>query len=310
MRMPPIVLLTALIVSGAAAQDSQPPRPGDWPAYSHDQMGQRYSPLAQINSANVSRLRRVWTYGVATGPVDPNPANRLESTTEAVPIVVNGVLYSPTVQHSIVALEPETGEELWKFDLGRASGTLRGVTYWAGDANTSARLLARTSEGALIALDAKNGEPIPSFGNNGRVDLRPGVADKFPNAPYHISTPGVIYKNLIITGAQGKEDDPDGPAMDAGGYVAALEYAADVRAEVIGKPSAQIYRAALAACGADPGSATMVGDDLVSDLRPAAALGMATCLVRTGKGGSFDPAPGEIDLDVPDLAAFVDLLLS
>jgi HAD superfamily hydrolase (TIGR01458 family) len=102
----------------------------------------------------------------------------------------------------------------------------------------------------------------------------------------------------------------DGPAMDAGGYVAALEYAADVRAEVIGKPSAQIYRAALAACGADPGSATMVGDDLVSDLRPAAALGMATCLVRTGKGGSFDPAPGEIDLDVPDLAAFVDLLLS
>ena len=140
MRMPPIVLLTALIVSGAAAQDSQPPRPGDWPAYSHDQMGQRYSPLAQINSANVSRLRRVWTYGVATGPVDPNPANRLESTTEAVPIVVNGVLYSPTVQHSIVALEPETGEELWKFDLGRASGTLRGVTYWAGDANDSARI--------------------------------------------------------------------------------------------------------------------------------------------------------------------------
>ena len=63
------------------------------------------------------------------------------STTEAVPIVVNGVLYSPTVQHAIVALEPETGEELWRFDLGRASGTLRGVTYWAGDANNPPRIL-------------------------------------------------------------------------------------------------------------------------------------------------------------------------
>src|SRR5215469_654951 len=214
MRMPSAVLLTALMMTSAAAQDTRQPRAGDWPAYSYDLKGQRFSPLAQINTSNVSRLRRVWTYGNANGPANPNPANRLDSTTEAVPIVVNGVLYSPTVQHSIVALEPETGEELWKFDLGRASGTLRGVTYWAGDANNPARIFAGTSEGALIALDAKTGKLIPAFGNGGRVDLRPGVTEKFPNAPYHISTPGVIYKNLIITGAQGKEDDPDGPAMD------------------------------------------------------------------------------------------------
>lgn len=102
----------------------------------------------------------------------------------------------------------------------------------------------------------------------------------------------------------------DGPAMDAGGYVAALEYAADVRAEVVGKPSPEIYRTALDACGAGAGEAFMVGDDLVSDLRPAAALGIATCLVRTGKGGTFRPDPGEVDLDVPDLAAFADRLLS
>ena len=102
----------------------------------------------------------------------------------------------------------------------------------------------------------------------------------------------------------------DGPAMDAGGYVAALEYAADVRAEVVGKPSPEIYRTALDACGAGAGEAFMVGDDLVSDLRPAAALGIATCLVRTGKGRTFRPDPGEVDLDVPDLAAFADRLLS
>lgn len=214
MKIPAILALTALTIAGAQAQSPAPPNPGDWAAYSYDQNGRRFSPLTQINTTNVSRLRRAWTYAIASGPADPNPANRLESTTEAVPLVVNGVLYSPTVQHAIVALEPETGEELWRFDLGRASGTLRGVTYWAGDANNAPRIFAGTSEGALIALDARTGRLIPSFGENGRVNLRPGVADKFPNAPYHISTPGVIYRNLIITGAQGKEDDPDGPSMD------------------------------------------------------------------------------------------------
>ena len=215
MRIPAIVLLAAVAVTGAQGQiQTSAPKPGDWPGYSYDQNGRRFSPLTQINTTNVSRLRRVWTYGAVPGAGDPNPANRLETTTEAVPIAVDGVLYSPTVQHSIVALEPESGEEVWKYDLGKASGTLRGVTYWAGDADNSPRILLGTSEGALIALDAKTGKPIPAFGNNGSVDLRPGVADKFPSMPYHISTPGAIYKNLIITGAQGKEDDPDGPAMD------------------------------------------------------------------------------------------------
>jgi quinoprotein glucose dehydrogenase len=55
---------------------------------------------------------------------------------------------------------------------------------------------------------------VPGFGKEGIVDLKPGVADKFPDTPYHMSSPGALYKNLIITGAQGKEDDPEGPAMD------------------------------------------------------------------------------------------------
>ncbi len=187
---------------------------GEWPGYGYDQNGRRHSPLTQIDVTNVSKLRPAWQYGIASGNRDPNPANRLESTTEAVPIMVDGVLYSPTIQHSIVALEAETGEELWKYDLGQASGTLRGVTYWRGDATHRPRVLVGTSEGALIALDSKTGKLVPGFGNNGKVDLRPSVTQNFPNAPYHISTPGVIYRNLYIAGAQGKEDDPDGPAMD------------------------------------------------------------------------------------------------
>jgi quinoprotein glucose dehydrogenase len=201
------------ITAGAAPAPGAPPA-GDWRGYGYDATGRRFSPLTQINARNVSQLRPVWKYGIASGAGDANPANRLASTTEAVPIMVGGLLYTPTIQHNIVALEPETGEEVWKYDLGKASGTLRGVTYWQGDRNSPPQIFVGTSEGALVALDAKTGKLVPGFGDKGMVDLRPGVTQQFPDAPYHISTPGVIYRNLIITGAQGKEDDPDGPAMD------------------------------------------------------------------------------------------------
>ena len=102
----------------------------------------------------------------------------------------------------------------------------------------------------------------------------------------------------------------DGPAMDAGGVVAALEYAADVAAVVGGKPSAESYRAAREVVGAAPADAVMVGDDLASDLEPAARLGMRTCLVHTGKGAGFAQAAGPETEQAADLAAFVDRLLA
>jgi HAD superfamily hydrolase (TIGR01458 family) len=101
-----------------------------------------------------------------------------------------------------------------------------------------------------------------------------------------------------------------GPAMDAGGLVAALEYSAEVRADVVGKPCETIYRIALETMDASPDEAVMVGDDLISDLRPAAAIGMRTGLVRTGKGASMTPEPGELTYDEPDLARIADRLLS
>jgi HAD superfamily hydrolase (TIGR01458 family) len=99
-----------------------------------------------------------------------------------------------------------------------------------------------------------------------------------------------------------------GPALDAGMFVAGLEYAAGVEATVIGKPSPAIFAAACALAGADPAEALMVGDDLESDLRPAAGIGMATCLVRTGKGETFTPAAGEVGMHLDDLAALAEAL--
>jgi glucose dehydrogenase len=199
------VLLTAIVVPELRGQ-------GDWPAYGYDQRGQRYSPLTQINVTNVSKLRLAWQYDLTSNA--RNSENPTLAATEAVPIMIDGMLYTPTVEHTIVALEPESGEEIWKHDLGKASGTLRGVTYWRGDKDHAPEILVGTSEGRLLALHAKTGNLVPGFGDNGVVNLRVGVTDKFPAMPYHMSTPGTIFRNLIITGAQGKEDDPDGPAMD------------------------------------------------------------------------------------------------
>src|SRR5713226_2909412 len=202
------VLLAVVAAPGVYCQT-------DWPAYGGDQSGQRYSALTQINTKNVSKLKLAWQYGVDASAIDINSTNRLLTATEAVPIMAGGILYTPTVRHTSVALEPETGKEIWKYELGRATAApLRGVTYWAGDKDNPAEILAGTSDGRLIALNAKTGKLVPGFGNEGTVDLRPGVADKFPNAPSHIASPVALYHNLIITGAQGKEDDPDGPAMD------------------------------------------------------------------------------------------------
>jgi quinoprotein glucose dehydrogenase len=186
----------------------------DWPAYAHDPAGQRYSPLTQINTSNVGKLKLAWQYGNDPARIDLNPATRALTATEAVPIMVDGVLFTPTVHHTIVALDPQTGREIWKYDLGKVAAPLRGVTWWRGDKNAPAEILAGTSDGHLLAINARSGKLVPGFGTEGSLNLRQNVTEKFPDAAYHMSSPGLIYRNLIITGAQGKEDDPDGPAMD------------------------------------------------------------------------------------------------
>ena len=186
----------------------------DWPAFGHDAGGQRYSPLTQINTRNVSRLKLAWQYGIDPAAADVNPATTVLPATEAVPIVVGGLLYTPIAPSSILALDPATGQEVWKHELGRPRAPTRGVTYWPGDRTAGPRILAGTSDGRLIALDAKTGRLVPGFGKDGAIDLKVGVSEKFPDKPYRMSSPGAIYKNLIITGAAGQEGDAEGPSMD------------------------------------------------------------------------------------------------
>src|SRR5262249_23575910 len=185
------------------------PTTGEWQTYAGDSQGRRYSPLNQINTTNVSTLKLAWQYGVTTPGSTARPDPR-----HAVPILIRGVLYTSTTQRTIVALDPATGREIWKHTLDKGGAPNRGVSYWPGDQEFSRRIFAGTTDGRLIALDAETGQLVPTFGERGAVDLRAGVADKYPDRPYLKASPGLVYRNLIVTGAQGQEDNAEGPAMD------------------------------------------------------------------------------------------------
>src|SRR6266853_3938453 len=173
----------------------------DWPAYGHDPAGTRYSPLTQIHAGNVGNLHRAWTYhmsGAADGNDGAVGGGRIW---EVSPLVVNGVMYLTSAKKQVVALEPETGKEIWTYDVKGGSPAPRGLEYWGGDKVAPAEVFFGTSDGRLIALNAKTGKPVPGFGNEGTVNLRIGVTEKFPDAPYHMGSPGAVFRNLLITGA-------------------------------------------------------------------------------------------------------------
>jgi len=184
------------------------PQKSDWPIFGRDPGGTRYSPLDQINTQNVTRLQRAWTWH--TG--------ERGRAWEITPIMADGLLYVATQNQRIVALEPETGREIWKFDPHSAARELRGVTYWPGDSSAPARIFFGTSDGRLIALDAKTGAPAKAFADNGTLDLRAGITDKFPRAAYGVTSPPAIYRNVLIVGPSTQEGPSLGPSGDPRGY--------------------------------------------------------------------------------------------
>jgi glucose dehydrogenase len=203
-------IVTILVAASSAFAFSQmTPQKGDWPVYGHDAGGTRYSPLKQISAANVSQLQRAWTYH--TG----ERGRSLEST----PICVNDTLYFSTQNQNVVALDPTTGKEVWKYNNPNPRGSeSRGVAYWAGDKQTPSRILFGIGNGQLIALDAKTGTLVSSFGDKGIVDLRAGIADGYPKANYAISSPPVIYRDVVIVGPSTQESGSVGPSGEPRGF--------------------------------------------------------------------------------------------
>jgi quinoprotein glucose dehydrogenase len=201
----------------------------DWPTYGRDLAGTRYSPLKQINSVNVVQLVRAWTYHMAAetaAPTRVEEGNEVQGgrgrgrggtggrIAEASPLIVGGVMYLTTGYGRVVALEPETGKVIWTYEVKDGAPAERGLEYWAGDSQSPPQLFFGTSTGKLIALNAKTGKPVPGFGNEGVVDMKPGALNGLRNSMFGLSSPPVVYKNLVITGAHVQESPSIGAAGD------------------------------------------------------------------------------------------------
>src|SRR3989442_11735834 len=181
-RMVPALVVAACVVgltprvSGQSA--GQPAiTTVEWRHYTADLKGTRYSPLDQIDASNFNKLEVAWRF--KTDNLGPFPEFKLEGT----PLMVKGVLYTTGgTRRSVVALDAKTGELIWAHSLreGKRAAVAprqlsgRGVSYWT-DGKGDERVLYITTGYRLVALNAKTGAMISSFGKDGIVDLKVGV---------------------------------------------------------------------------------------------------------------------------------------
>jgi quinoprotein glucose dehydrogenase len=172
----------------------------DWPVYGGSSDNIHYSSLKQINTGNVMQLKEVWRY-------DTEEKGGLETS----PIIVDGVLYAYTPTQKVIALDAATGKLIWKFaSPGGAvpSRAERGLAYWQDGSDK--RILAGVAN-YVYAIDAKTGKGIPAFGTDGRIDLRENLRGDAKLQSVSITSPGVIYKDLIILGDATPEQLPAPP---------------------------------------------------------------------------------------------------
>ena len=211
MRSRTMVLLTAgllaaaasgLAVHAQAAPDKA--RAGLWEIVGGPG-NRKYSPLDQINTGNVARLEVAWRYDSG----DAFPGSEMQTN----PIVIGSRLFAITPKQRLVALDAATGRELWKFDPHkgedyRGASRNRGLVAWTGDGRT---ILFYAVGSYMHAVDAATGKAVEGFGQGGRIDLREGLERDPATISVSATSPGVVYKDLLIVGSALAEDLPAAP---------------------------------------------------------------------------------------------------
>jgi quinoprotein glucose dehydrogenase len=197
----------ALLVAAATLVVAPAPSEQDWPVYGGDQGGAKFSPLTDITPSTASRLAVAWEWTTREKALDAfgtRPGNF-----QVTPLMIDNVLYLSTPYNRVVALNAETGAELWAFDSKAyedgqpPNGTgfvHRGVAAWRDTANGNKLRIFINSRYRLICLDAATGVPVESFGAGGAVDLSRGLVWEIQKKHYTNTSPPIVYKNLVILG--------------------------------------------------------------------------------------------------------------
>ena len=196
------------LVSLASAADA------DWSVYLGDAASSQYSTLRQITPRNVLQLEVAWTY--RAGGADANQRSQIQCN----PLVIDGVLYGTTPDLQVIALAADTGRERWRFDPAAEklpkSGVNRGVAYWADGAD---RRILYANDHYLHAIDAATGRRVPTFGEAGSVDLKRDLGRDVGGLALQVTTPGVVFGDLLIMGMRLGE----GPAPAPPGHIRAYD---------------------------------------------------------------------------------------
>lgn len=198
---------TVLFLAACRKPEGRREEHSAWSAYGGGPENIHYSTLKEINPGNVSRLKVAWAFD--TG--DAFSGSEMECN----PIVVDGVLFATTPKLRVIALDAATGKLKWSFDPNQGHRVLskmrnRGVTYWDGAANGGRRIFFAARQ-YLYSLDANSGQPITSFGERGRIDLRRDLGRDPSLMLVSATSPPVIYKDLLIVGSIVSETLPASP---------------------------------------------------------------------------------------------------
>ncbi len=201
--------LTCLAVIAFIAGLQGQSRQVDWPAYGGNGDGSRYSPADEITPQNIRRLTPVWQWTHGEKPLEEYGTTPYRFENQ--PLMVDGVLYVTTPYNNAVALDAETGKELWRFDSGAVKlGTIPGTGFkhrapalWRdrNDGNKLRMLLNTRNQ--LFSLDAQTGEPVASFGANGVVSLTDGYPRPISDIRHvnHGGSPPVVYQDIVVVGS-------------------------------------------------------------------------------------------------------------